>query len=58
MLCKMSRDLAILSADNNVASSIYFSDDVENFAIKFHFFLCVVACMIIDLLPTAGDFKK
>ena len=40
MLCKMSRDLAILSAEKNVASSIYFSDDVKNFAIKFHFFVC------------------
>ena len=48
MLYKMSQDLPLLSAENKVAPSIYFSDAVKNVAMKLHF--CVFACCYILLL--------
>jgi hypothetical protein len=36
-LYTISQDLALLSAENKVAPSIYFSDAVKNLAVKLHF---------------------
>jgi len=41
VLYTTSQDFALLSAENKVAPSVYFSDDVKNLAVKLHF--CVLA---------------
>ena len=60
ILYKISQDFPLHSAENKVAPSIYFSDAVKNVAIKFIFLFLhgVTSCLLIDLLPSAGDFKK